>query len=117
MKDIYCEKILTGELKVKVLEETEHALAFEHSAPYWEKHVVVIPKKHIESFTDNSEEDSSIIMDVIEVAKRVAKSIEQELGGCRMSTNIGSYQSSKHLHFYIHAGERLRDEDGSTISK
>lgn len=49
------------------------------------------------------------------VIAEVSSEIESTHGGCRVSTNIGSYQSSKHLHFYIHSGKRLRDEDGSLV--
>jgi hypothetical protein len=33
------------------------------------------------------------------------------------SSNIGNYQSTKHLHWYIHAGKRIRNEDGTHILK
>lgn len=116
MSDIYCEQIIPGNLKVNIIEETENVLAFEHTNPYWEKHIVIIPKKHISSLTYSSKEDETIINEVVSVAKIVCKKIEDECGGCRLSTNIGNYQSSKFLHFYAHFGERLRNEDG-TIKK
>jgi len=36
-------------------------------------------------------------------------------GGCRVSTNVGEYQSTGHLHWYIHARRRIRDEAGDEI--
>ena len=115
MSDVYCEKILTGELKVNVAKETKRVLAFHHTQPFWEKHIVLIPKKHLESLTFASAEDSEIVFELLTVAKEICADLERQLGGCRLSTNIGSYQSSKHLHFYIHAGRRLRSEDGTPI--
>ena len=113
--DIYCEKILTGEMPVKIFKETPNLLAFKHTNPFWEVHVVVIPKKHIESLTTVAESDRAIVNELIKVASEICAEVEKTHGGCRLSTNIGSFQSSKHLHFYVHAGDRLRDEDGNPI--
>lgn len=33
--------------------------------------------------------------------------------GCTVSTNIGNQQTSQHLHWDVHAGKRLRNEEGS----
>ena len=41
--------------------------------------------------------------------------VTREHGGCRLSTNSGEYQTTKHLHFYVHHGPRLRDEHGTPV--
>ena len=46
----------------------------------------------------------------------VCKIVGGNKGGCRLSTNVGNYQSSKYLYFYIRAGVRLRNEDGSSVN-
>lgn len=113
--DIYCEKILTWKLQVEIVKETPNILVFKHTHPYWETHIVAIPKQHIESLTKISQADIEIVNELMNVIAEVSSEIESTHGGCRVSTNIGSYQSSKHLHFYIHSGKRLRDEDGSLV--
>jgi histidine triad (HIT) family protein len=113
--DIYCEKILSGKLPVKVIRETETFLAFEHTNPFWATHIVVIPKVHIESLAKITVEQLPIVQELMEVASEICSDLEQTLGGCRLSTNVGSYQTSKHLHFYIHSGERLRPDDGPIL--
>jgi histidine triad (HIT) family protein len=113
--DIYCDEIIPGKLPVKILTETDNVLAFEHTHPYWTTHIVVIPKKHIESLGHVDKNDFEILNETIKVASDICKSLESRYGGCRLSTNVGSYQSSKHLHFYIHAGPRLRNEDGTPV--
>lgn len=45
-------KILRGELKTRVLAETEHLLAFEDRAPAADFHGLVIPKRHVRSVFD-----------------------------------------------------------------
>lgn len=115
VSDIYCEKILTGELPVEILHETSNVLAFKHTNPYWETHVVIIPKRHVESLTRLAATDSAALSELMTVATEVCAEIEKRHGGCRLSTNVGSYQTSKHLHFYVQAGRRLRDEAGNII--
>jgi histidine triad (HIT) family protein len=51
---------------------------------------------------------------MIAVAK-VASHIQATHGGCRVSTNVGDFQSTKHLHWYIHSGKRMRDESGKLL--
>lgn len=115
MSDIYCNQILNGKLAVEVVAETPNVLAFHHSQPYWEVHLVVVPKKHIESITHLSESDKDIVLEINQVLADLTADVEVSHGGCRVSTNVGTYQSSRHVHWYIHAGKRLRNENGETI--
>ncbi len=109
MSDIYCEQIIPGKLEVDIIYETDLVMAFHHTKPYWEQHVVIIPKEHIESL---SSYPNSIALnkDLFEAMQYVTKIFEDKYGACRISSNIGSYQSSKHLHWYVHWGDRLVQE-------
>lgn len=40
--------------------------------------------------------------------KKVAAMVTKENGSCRVLTNLGEYQDSKHLHWHIASGEPLR---------
>ena len=115
MTDFYCDQVLSGKTQVEIIFETERVLAFHHTHPYWEKHVVIIPKTHIDALSSypNSEQLNA---DLFEAFKFVTKMFEENYGGCRISSNIGSYQSTKHLHWYVHYGQRLRAENGDPIN-
>lgn len=114
MKDIYCEQIIPGHLKVDILFETERVMAFHHTQPYWERHIVIIPKAHIESLAEYTD-DPELNRDFFAAIQFVTRHLEEQYGGCRISSNVGNYQSSKHLHWYVHQGKRLRGEDGKAI--
>lgn len=114
MKDFYCEQIIPGKIKVDILFETPLVMAFHHTHPYWEEHVVIIPKTHIiglSSYANTPELNT----DFFAAIKFVTKKFEDKYGGCRICSNIGNYQSTKHLHWYVHWGERLRAENGDPI--
>lgn len=116
-EDFYCREVLSGKLSIQKIIENEEVLAFHHTKAYWEEHIVIIPKKHILSICSLEAEDKSLALALMNAIREICRMVETKYGGCRVSSNVGSYQDSKHLHFYVHAGRRLRDEDGKLISK
>ena len=103
--DFYCREALSGRTPVDVVEETEDVLAFHHTTAFWPVHIVVIPEAHVPSLTNLGRLDESIVHKVLSVVRRVATEVEAEHGACRVLTNLGRYQDSKHLHFHINSGE------------
>ncbi|MBD3107715.1 HIT domain-containing protein [Bacillus sp. AGMB 02131] len=112
-QDFYCDEVLSGKTKVEVVKETKHSLAFYHTRPFYEVHIVVIPKKHIKSLIDVEEQDIHIIKDLLSVIKHVSKIVNDQYGACTVSTNIGEYQSNKHMHWHVHFGKRIKLLDGT----
>lgn len=112
MSDFYCDRIINGDFAVDVVWETENILAFHHTQPYFEAHIVIIPKQHITSLASPQSANPILAAEFLQVIQIVTARLEQQWGGCRVCSNIGDYQSSKHLHWYVHAGKRLRDETG-----
>ena len=108
MEDFYCEQVLSGKTAVEKIFETENVLAYRHTRPFWETHVVVIPKKHIASLLTLDESDAELFLELFDVIKRVAREITDEHGAARVLTNLGRYQESKHLHFHVVSGEQIR---------
>ena len=106
--DFYCDVALKNTAVLHKEYESEGVLAYHHTNPFWPVHIVIIPKKHIPSFTNRSESDESIILEMLQVIKEIAKKVEKEEGGARILTNLGEYQDSKHLHFHVSSGEALR---------
>jgi len=115
--DFYCDEILSGKTPVERVAETEHVLAFQHTRPYWPVHIVVIPKRHIPSLASFEPGDLPVIQEMLSVAAGICSQVTAKHGGCRLSTNSGDYQTTRHLHFYIHHGPRLRNEDGTPVTQ
>ena len=107
-QDFYCDEALSGRTTLTVVMETDNVLAFHHTRPFWPVHIVVIPKKHVPSLTDLGDADESLLHEVLAVVRRVADQVTREHGACRVLTNLGGYQDSKHLHFHVNSGEPLR---------
>jgi len=103
-EDFYCDEVLSGRTRVKVVLETDSVLAYHHTRPYWPIHVVVIPKRHVSSLLALQETDDQLLIELFRVIKEVANKVVRENGGCRVLTNLGQYQDSKHLHWHINFG-------------
>lgn len=49
--DFYCDVAIPHAAELDVVHEDELVLAFHHTKPLWEVHIVVVPKRHIASLT------------------------------------------------------------------
>ena len=106
--DFYCDEALSGRTRVEVVMETDDVLAFHHTRPHWAVHIVVVPKVHIPSLTDLGGHNVELVYRLLDVVRDVAAKVECEHGACRVVTNLGRYQDSKHLHFHVGSGEVLK---------
>ncbi|MBA3781789.1 MAG: HIT domain-containing protein [Nocardioides sp.] len=104
--DFYCDVAIPRTQKLDVVHESDEVLAFHHTRPYWRHHVVVVPKRHIGSFTTITQGDEVVARELFEVVQRVAREVEEEYGEAAVLTNLGHYQDSKHLHVHVHAGPK-----------
>jgi len=105
MEDFYCDEVLSGKTSVEKVFETDNVLAYHHTRPFWETHIVVIPKTHVDSLLTVQKD---LLDELLEVVKTVAALVVGEKGAARVLTNLGEYQDSKHLHFHVNSGEQIR---------
>jgi histidine triad (HIT) family protein len=112
-EDFYCDEVLTGLTAVRVVRETDNVLAYHHTRPFWPVHIVVIPKRHIASLVTLEESDDQLLLEMLGVVREVARDVLAEHGACRVLTNLGKYQDSKHLHWHVSAGEPNESAKGA----
>lgn len=106
MDDFYCDEVISGRVKVKTVFETDRVLAFHHTKPHWPVHIVVIPKAHIPNIL-SPDCDDKLLSELFSVIRRVGAEITAKHGSCRILTNLGDYQDSKHLHFHVSFGDPI----------
>ena len=107
MDCIFC-MIAEGKIPSTKVYEDEDILAFRDINPQAPVHVLVIPKTHIASADEITEENSDVVKRIFEVIPKIAK--EEGLpNGYRVITNVGEdgAQSVKHMHFHILGGKKL----------
>jgi histidine triad (HIT) family protein len=109
-EDFYCDEVFSGKTAVEKVLETEKVLAYHHTRPFWPVHIVVVPKQHVDSLLTV---ENDLLIELIEVAKKVAATVLEEHGAARVITNLGEYQDSKHLHFHVVSGSEFSVRDSS----
>lgn len=107
-EDFYCDEVLSGKTMVNKVFETDNVLAYHHTRPFYSVHIVVIPKRHIGSLLMLERIDNDLLLELFDVIKKVAAEITAEHGSCRVLTNLGKYQDSKHLHWHVTFGDPVR---------
>ena len=108
MSDCLFCKIVKGEIPSTKVYEDETVFAFRDIAPQAPTHILVIPKEHIGSVAEITEENSAVVAHIFEVIAKIAK--EEKLDeGFRVVSNIGErgQQSVKHLHFHVLGGRDM----------
>ncbi len=112
MKCLFCS-IIKGDIPSARVFENDDVYAFKDIHPSAPVHVLVIPKRHIDSLdaigTDgvNFETAAKTLKAIPEVAKACGLT-----NGYRVITNVGGdgCQSVKHLHFHILGGVKLAEK-------
>ena len=89
---IFC-KIINREIPSDIVYEDDEVIAFKDIRPVTPVHILVIPKKHISSLVELTEEDEAVIGKIYTVINKVAK----DDGG----------QEVKHIHFHVLGGKKL----------
>lgn len=107
-KCLFCQ-IAKKNLPAKVVYEDEEVLAFDDINPKAPIHLLIIPKKHIESIRELKPEDSAVMAKMILTAQKLAKEKGIESKGYRLVINTGSDsgQVVDHLHLHLLGGKNL----------
>lgn len=105
---IFC-KIIKGEIPAKKVYEDEEILAFNDIQPAAPIHVLIIPKKHIANLMEIEPEDTALMGNIIQTAKKIAKQLGIEQDGFRLIANCGkdAGQEVMHIHFHLLAGRKM----------
>jgi len=90
----------------KTVLETDSVMAFHDINAVAPVHVIVIPKKHIESIQVLQSEDFILLADIYQAIQTIAKKMPK---GYRVVTNVGPEggQTVDHLHFHILGGRHM----------
>ncbi len=99
---IFCE-IAQNKLKAQILYEDDQFVAFEDTHPQAPTHFLVIPKEHIETILDTSEQTLGRMM---AIAVQVAKRKGLDADGFRTVINCKRHggQTVYHLHAHVMGG-------------
>ncbi len=103
---IFC-KIVAGQIPSKKVYEDDELLAFHDIHPWAPVHILIIPKQHIVSMADITEDHAGMLGRMMALSPRLMR----ELGvtnGFRHMVNTGrdGLQEVMHLHLHVMGGPR-----------
>lgn len=110
MSDCLFCKIVDKEIPATILYENDYVIAFNDINPQAPYHVLVVPKKHIPSFVELTEQDHKEIMPQVFISlQKIAKELELNDEGYRIINNCGNKggQTVGHIHFHLLGGRQL----------
>lgn len=109
MSDCLFCKIASKELPAEIVWEDEEIIAFKDIKPVAPIHILLIPKKHIASMNEVTEEDIKILGKMQIVASKLAKLLNISEAGYRLVSNCGEQggQTVFHIHYHLLGGRYL----------
>lgn len=105
---IFCS-IVNGKIPSEIVYSDEYVVCFKDINPEAPVHLLIIPKKHINSVNELTNEDKELVGHIYIAAQEIAKKFGVAESGYRVVTNCGrdAGQTVQHLHFHLLAGRNL----------
>ena len=105
------QMILDKEIESAIIYEDDQIFSIEDINPAAKVHLLIIPKKRINTINDVKNEDKDLISSMVLVAKELAKKYEIDQSGYRLvwNTNSDGGQTVFHIHLHLLGGEKLRE--------
>jgi histidine triad (HIT) family protein len=107
--DTLFDKILRKEIPSESVYEDDVVYAFRDINPQAPTHVLVVPKKKLESFDDIADADAGDVGAFMQGVSRVARHLSLVEGGYRVvfNTGVDALQTVQYVHAHIIGGRRL----------
>ncbi len=101
--------IASGEVESDVVAEGERWVAFRDANPQAPTHVLVVPRRHVESLDDLADDRTDLAGELVLAARDVARAEGLDEDGWRLVANTGrgAGQSVFHLHLHVLGGRSL----------
>jgi len=86
-------------IPVKRLRETSNLIAFHHPSPSYKVHILLVPKRQVQTLADLDPGDNAFLTDLYSTVQNLVKDLD--LKAYRLIVNGGEYQDFPHLHFHL----------------
>ncbi|MEE1050385.1 MAG: histidine triad nucleotide-binding protein [Clostridia bacterium] len=108
MDCLFC-KIVAGEIPSTKVYEDDSVYAFLDIEPQAPTHIIIVPKQHIASANELTDDNAEVVGHIFAVAAKLAQEQGFAENGWRIVNNCGKDggQTVGHLHFHVLAGRNL----------
>lgn len=108
---LFC-RIIAHQSPADITYEDDAVVAFKDIYPKAPVHQLIVPKRHIASLLEATEEDEAVLGRCVVAARRLAEAAGYAERGFRLGVNTGPEggQVVYHVHFHFTAGRRPRTD-------
>ena len=106
MDCLFC-KIIAGEIPSKKVYEDDLCYAFYDIAPQSDTHFLLVPKTHLASANEITEENAAVVAHIFTVIPKICKDLGVESYRIINNCGEGAGQTVLHLHFRVLSGTNL----------
>jgi len=105
---LFC-RIIERDIPSSIVYEDDRVLAFNDINPQAPTHVLVVPKRHIDSLNALAPGDDAIVGELVRRAAAIAKERGISAGGYRtvFNTNRDAGQTVFHIHLHLLGGRAM----------
>ncbi len=109
MNDCLFCKMISGEIPCDIVYENKSVLAFRDIDPKAPTHILVIPKKHIQSINALKASEQNLAGELLLTAQKIAQIENIAVSGFRtiFNTNTHGGQTVFHIHMHIMGGRQM----------
>ena len=109
MSCLFC-RIIAREIPGSIVYEDDRVLAFNDINPQAPTHVLVVPKRHIQTLNDLAPKHDALIGEVVRRAAAIANDRGLSAGGFRtvFNTNRDAGQTVFHIHLHLIGGRSMQ---------
>jgi len=106
---LFC-RIVARQSPSDIVYEDDAVIAFKDIYPKAPVHLLIVPRRHIASLAEATDEDVTLLGRCVVVARRLAERTGYAEKGFRLSVNTGPEggQVVYHVHFHFTAGRKPR---------
>ena len=96
---------LSDILPVNRVYEDELVIAFWHPKPFWEKHILIVPKKNIKNIISIYDSNEKYYLAVFNAVKIIIEKLKWS--EYTLLSNGGTRQEINQLHFHLCSGKEI----------
>ena len=110
MNDCLFCRIVVRQSPSDIVYEDDAVVAFKDIYPKAPVHLLIVPRRHIASLVDATDEDALVLGRCVVAARRLAEDSGYAEKGFRLGVNTGPEggQVVYHVHFHFTAGRKAR---------
>ena len=105
---LFCN-IASGKIPADIVFADEQVVAFKDIDPQAPVHLLIIPRKHLASINDISQDDDALLGHLHRVAVKLARQFNVAESGFRLVNNChdDGGQSVDHVHYHLLGGRKM----------